>query len=148
LSKLNMDTTPCFLRAGGKKRKNKGPWGSHSLKLNWNLIKFMTFDVTKGHLNNTWSQNQDVPLLKKPSQQIIIARQSKESLYCEMPFTSIACSLDVLHASGGDTLTKVTISHQNMSLNMHAYMERMYNYYNYSRTLCIECWVSSFHTEI
>ncbi len=43
----------------------------------------------------------------------------KVSLYCEAPFTSVACSLDVLHASGGDTLTKGTTSHQNMSLNMH-----------------------------
>jgi hypothetical protein len=24
----------------------------------------------------------------------------------------------------------------------------LYNYYNYSRTLCIKCWVSAFHTEI
>jgi hypothetical protein len=24
----------------------------------------------------------------------------------------------------------------------------LYDYYNYSRTLCIKCWVSAFHTEI
>ncbi len=58
-------------------------------------------------------------LLKKPSQQIIIASQSKKPLYCEVPFTSIACSLDVLHAESGHTLTKGTTSYQNLSLNMH-----------------------------
>jgi hypothetical protein len=75
------------------------------------------------HLLNlpmTMSMLQQIVLLSHVHlPQIIIARQSKESLYCEMPLTSIACSLYVLHASGGDTRTKGTTSHQNMSLNMH-----------------------------
>jgi hypothetical protein len=82
-------------------------------------------------------------LLKKPSQQIIIiASQSKKSLYCEVPFTSIACSLDVLQplveTLWPKELPVTKICHWIcMKQNMHAYMERMYNYYNYSRTCAL-----------
>jgi len=86
-------------------------------------------------------------LLKKPSQQIIIASQLRKS-HCTANCLSQALHvlwmfcMPLVEILLPKQLPVTKICHWIcMKQNMHAYMERMYNYYNYSRALCIECWV-------
>ncbi len=43
---------------------------------------------------------------------------------------------------------KNTGSARTLSLKKRLHFSYTYNLYNYSRTLCIKCWVSAFHTQI